>query len=243
VCFWSWSFASGPCGTADWWQFELVEIAGDLTAQVSLYRGTTLAAVWQVSVESYIPLNCCDELDGLVLTNVTDDDTYCDWSGSTITLEAICGETNPSYCQGCLSNTYPDELEVTLTGFVDGACDCSIANRTFVLPINSKSAACTWLIAGALSGGWCVTYISVSVQISYNTLTNTTTISGVVSFGRFDEGIGTTRYWSCGTFSKAYTGKIDCMLLDDYLTLDSSTCTSNRVECDASGVTFHVRAA
>lgn len=237
VCFWSNSTADGPCGVADWWQFELLDIDGDLTAQVSLYRGETLAALWQASVESYVPLDCCDELDGVVLANISDDDTYCDWTGSTITLEAICGETSNN-CDGCIGNTYPDEMEVTIAGFTDISCDCTVANNTFVIPRNTTGVSvCTWS-ATFVPSAWCVTEISITVTISYNSGTNTTTLSGVIAFARFEDGM--TKRWSCGQFSTSTSGKIDCMALDQDIPLTDSSCQSR---CDASGVTFHVRSA
>lgn len=244
ICFWSYSFAEGPCGVSDLWQFELVTIDDELYAQVSLYRGATVAAVWRVSVQSYVPLNCCEELDGRVLANISDDDSYCDWTGSTITVEAICGETNPSYCEGCLNHTYPDEVEVTITGMVDGSCDCSVINNTFALPINSKSISpCVWQISGSIGGAWCVTQFTVQFYVAYNSLTDKTTLHGSISFGRWDEGLGYTRLWNCGDFESVIDGRVDCMALDTYLPIVSSTCYSNRTECNASGVTFHVRSA
>jgi hypothetical protein len=161
-CMWVYEVAG-----QDTWFAYLVDLSGQLYLRVQWYHiigGTTYVTTWEISVQSYVPLDCCDEFDGLVLSCVSSNEpTSLCTSGVTARIDTYCTYAT---CNYCLDGSAPHYVMATLTIPNTGPTDpCYYWAGTFVCELGAYGAgACQWRSANRplIGPGWAQVTVTVT---------------------------------------------------------------------------------
>lgn len=241
-CSWTLS-ETGPCTGTDEWLFQMVLEGGVAKARLTLTNSTEVTT-WETTIDASSGVDCCNDLDSLTLDYASSTSTDCDFSGSSVTIYAICTE---SLTCGCSSNLAPSQVEVTIAGISDKGCDtCEPLNATYVLDRNPGGGFgdCYYTFSMVTdvgtSGIFCqAVTVFCSVQISNISGTRRIQVKFSVSDTHSGITLGESIYWTATQGSDW-----NCITLDMDVPFDTCTTTSDQYQCTFnSSMTAHVRAA